>query len=333
MTQVTSERRAARPFAIRPATDADLPAVAELMSVVNPRHPWTAEALAHQLQALRDDPKGLHWAQWVAHDDARALIGHASALQFGGMFHPDRYHTELDVHPEARGQGVGTALAAILDAHLQDRGAREVLAGAYEDDPRSVAFLARRGFAEVMRYFDNVLTLADFDDATWAAHAGLPAGLRLSTWADLKADVGEEAATQVFYDGWAAAREDVPRSGAATPVTLAAFRKRLVAPEFLPEGVVLALTDTGEVAALSELYLDLHNPLRLNTGLTGTRREWRRQGLALAVKLAALRIARERGAHEVWTGNATTNAPMLALNERLGFRPRVAWIEMKWGGV
>ncbi|PTA67725.1 GNAT family N-acetyltransferase [Deinococcus arcticus] len=323
-----------RAFAIREATDTDLPALAELLSAVNPRHPWTAQTLKHELQALRDSPLGLHVAQWVAQDAVSgALLGAASALQFGGMYHPDRYHAELGVHPASRGQGVGTALAAELDTHLRARRAREILAGSYEDEPQGVAFLQARGFAEVMRFFDNVLTVADVDPAAWADQAALPPGLRVLSLAELRAEVGETAANLAFYEGWREAREDVPRTGAATPIPFETFRDRLIRPEFFPEGVLLAVTPEGEVAALSELYLDLHDPARLNTGLTGTRRAWRRHGLALALKLAALRLARERGAAEVWTGNATTNAPMLALNGRLGFRPRVAWIEMKWGGV
>ena len=98
-------------------------------------------------------------------------------------------------------------------------------------------------------------------------------------------------------------------------------------------GVLFALTLEGQVAAMTELYTDGVDPTKLHTGLTGARREHRRRGLALALKLAALGVARERGTASVWTGNATTNAPMLALNTRLGFRPRTAWIEMQRGRV
>ncbi|GGL03377.1 GNAT family N-acetyltransferase [Deinococcus radiotolerans] len=322
----------ARPVTLRPATDADLGALAALLSAVNPRHPWTAETLRRELDALRGHPLGLHTAQWLAEDDAGTLLGATSVWQFGGMYHPDRYHAEVSVHPDARGQGVGTRLAAFMDAHLRGRGAREVLAGAYEDEPHSLRFLEQREFREVMRFFDNVLTVADFNPDAWA-HLTLPGGLRAVSAADLTAELGADAARRAYYAGWLAAREDVPRTGAATPVSYEEFLKRLDRPEVLPHATLLALTPAGEVVAVSELYRDQHDPQRLNTGLTGTHRGWRRQGLALALKVAALRAARDLGAREVWTGNATTNQPMLALNERLGFRPRVAWIEMKRGDL
>ncbi|MCD0170513.1 GNAT family N-acetyltransferase, partial [Deinococcus sp. 23YEL01] len=160
-----------------------------------------------------------------------------------------------------------------------------------------------------------------------------PAGVRAVTYADLCAQLGEDAARDAYYRGFQQARADVPRTAPATPVTPEDFRQRLQAPHFLPGGVLLAVTESGEVAALSELELEDGDPHRLNTGLTGTARAWRRQGLALALKLRALDLARDLGAREVWTGNATTNAPMLALNDRLGFRPRVAWVEMQRGRV
>ncbi|MFT2721461.1 N-acetyltransferase family protein [Deinococcus sp. A31D244] len=324
----------AAPFTLRPATDADHAALADLMTAVNPRHPLSTAALDHHLGSLRGHPLGLHVALWIAEatrDGQPALLGVASVMQFAGMYHPDRYHAEVGVHPAARGQGVGRALAATLEDHLRGRGAREVLAGAYEDDPDSLAFLNRREFREVMRFFDNVLNLADFDPHAWAAQRALPAGVRAVTYADLCAQTGEDAARDAYYRGFQQARADVPRTSPATPVSPEDFRQRLQAPHFLPGGVLLAVTEGGEVAALSELELEDGDPHRLNTGLTGTTRAWRRQGLALALKLRALDLARDLGAREVWTGNATTNAPMLALNDRLGFRPRVAWVEMQRG--
>lgn len=149
---------------IREGTPADFPALAAVMTAANPDHPWTAETLAHETRELLSHPLRPHLHQLVAEREGR-VVGQAVAYQLPGMFHPDRYQAELTVHPDAEGRGVGRALADALETHLAVRGAREVLAGAYEDHPRGLAFLERHGFREVMRFFDNVLDLASFDSA------------------------------------------------------------------------------------------------------------------------------------------------------------------------
>lgn len=321
------------PLTVRPATDTDFPVLARLMSEANPRHPLTAQTWAHEIAELRDHPLGLHVAQWLAEEDGEAR-GMALVLQMPGMYHPDRYWAEVLIPPHDGRRGVGTRLAETLDAHLRARGAREVLSGAYEDEPWAVDFLTRRGFAETLRYFDNVLEMAGFDASAWAEESRLPGDLRAVSLAELAAEVGMDAAISAYYAAFAEVREDVPRASPPTPLVLEDFRRRLLnAPHFFPQGILLAVTDRGEVVALSELHPNDSDPARLDTGLTGTRRAWRRRGLALTLKVQALRLAQDMGTREVWTGNATTNLPMLALNGRLGFRPRPAYIEMRWGGV
>ncbi|OLV15741.1 GNAT family N-acetyltransferase [Deinococcus marmoris] len=318
---------------VRPATDADVPVLAELMSGAIPRHPVTPQRWAHEVGELRGHPLGLHVAQWLAEEGGVAL-GVALALQLPGIYHPDRYWAEVLVPPQHGRRGVGGALAGVLEGHLRGRGARELLSGAYEDQPWAVAFLTRRGFSGALRSFDNVLQLTDFDASAWAEEARLPDGLRAVSLAELAVEVGMDAAIAAFHAAFAEVREDVPRSSPPTPHSLESFRDHLLnAPHFFPEGILLAVTDAGEVVALSELERKGTDPARLDTGLMGTRRAWRRRGLALALKLGTLRLAQSMGVREVWTGNADTNLPMLALNERLGYRPRPAYLEMRWGGV
>ncbi|CAM3751431.1 GNAT family N-acetyltransferase [Deinococcus frigens] len=325
--------RARVSLSIRSATDADFPALAGLMSGANPRHPITPQTWAHEIGELRGHLLGLHVAQWLAEEGGQP-VGMALTLQVPGMYHPDRYWAEVLVPPQYGQRGVGQALAGTLEAHLRGRGARELLSGAYEEEPWAVEFLSRRGFSETLRYFDNVLRLAEFDALAWAEEAKLPEGVRALSLAELAAELGMDAAITAFHAAFAEVREDVPRSSPPTPHTLEDFRSHLLnAPHFFPKGILLAVTDAGEVVALSELERKGTDPARLDTGLTGTRRAWRRRGLALALKIAALRVAQQHGAREVWTGNATTNLPMLALNERLGFRSRPAYVEMRWGGV
>jgi len=54
-------------------------------------------------------------------------------------------------------------------------------------------------------------------------------------------------------------------------------------------------------------------------GLTGVRREWRGKGIALALKLMAMRWAQRSGYVCIRTGKASNNVPILTLNKQLGF--------------
>jgi RimJ/RimL family protein N-acetyltransferase len=60
---------------------------------------------------------------------------------------------------------------------------------------------------------------------------------------------------------------------------------------------------------------------------TGTLPSHRGRGLARSVKLASLRWAAAQGLTAVWTTNDETNAPMLAINDRLGYRPSARRVE------
>lgn len=317
---------------IREATPADYAAIARVVSTVTPQHPMTAETLAHQVKVLTESPLKPHLQDWVA-ELGGEVVGQAVVYQSVGMFHPDRYNAEVMVIPRAQGYGIGTALANVLEAHLQERGAKEIEAGAYEDDPMSLRFLIDRDFTETMRFFDNVLTLEGFDFAPWQAQMQMPEGLRALSLAQFKGEVGQEKAVQAFYGGFSEARLDVPRTGEATELPFETFVQRTTDPNHYPEGVWLAVNEAGDVVALTELWKNDAEPERLDIGLTGTRQAWRRRGLGLALKLRAMQVAQAAGYRELWTGNAGTNAPMLALNERLGFKPRPAYISFKRGSV
>ena len=55
---------------------------------------------------------------------------------------------------------------------------------------------------------------------------------------------------------------------------------------------------------------------------TGVVRQYRGRKIALALKVLAARYARVHGARTVQTENDSRNAPVLAINRRMGYRPR-----------
>ena len=68
------------------------------------------------------------------------------------------------------------------------------------------------------------------------------------------------------------------------------------------------------------------DPDTLEVGLTGVRREQRRQGIAAALKFRTLSYAKEHGFQAIETGSDSSNEAILALNESVGFRKAYAWV-------
>jgi len=87
------------------------------------------------------------------------------------------------------------------------------------------------------------------------------------------------------------------------------------------EHFLVLLTDGADIAALCEASWDSRFPDRVFQMLTAVARPWRGQGLAKGVKAAMLRLLRDRHPQIrlMITGNAEVNAPMLSINNRLGF--------------
>jgi GNAT superfamily N-acetyltransferase len=89
--------------------------------------------------------------------------------------------------------------------------------------------------------------------------------------------------------------------------------------------LVLLRASDGSVAGLSEAAWDVRAPGIVRQQLTAVARPWRGRGVARALKAAMLRQVHEAHpeATVIGTNNAEVNAPILAINRRVGFK--VAW--------
>ena len=86
----------------------------------------------------------------------------------------------------------------------------------------------------------------------------------------------------------------------------------------LPAGSFAALAD-GEVVGYAGLLRWAGDPTKAEHGLTVVRRDWRRRGLASALKERQIEWAAANGVRRLVTYTQTGNESMQAVNARLGY--------------
>jgi len=213
-----------------------------------------------------------------------------------------RFGVAPRVLPDFRRRGVGWALLRELVAHAHGFGVGEASAEVVDDGSRS--FAERFGFRESDRQVEQVKTLGDEQPAE------LPSGIEVVTVAERPALL--EEAYPLACEGYA----DFATVG---PVTVS-LEDWLRDEATLPGGSFVALAG-DEVVGYSGLMAH-DNPGTAEDGLTVVRRDWRRRGLALALKRLELHWAAQNGVREVVTWTQRRNEGMRRLNELLGYEYR-----------
>jgi GNAT superfamily N-acetyltransferase len=240
-------------------------------------------------------------------------------------------YAEGAVLPEARGRGAGTALLGAWVDRTR-AGGRTLLMTELDEppgaEPAGRRFLERHGFEEALGEVRRDLRLPlpdgllDRVEAECASHA---VGYEVLTWRgrcpdDLvegRAALGRAMSTDVPLGSldWQEEAWDTAR---------VRERERLIAEQGRTSVVAAARESaTGRLVAFTELAARPARPEQVDQWETLVLAEHRGRRLGTLVKTAALRrlVQEVPGARFVSTSNATTNAPMIAVNEALGFVP------------
>jgi mycothiol synthase len=272
-------------------TDADLAAYVGVWNAITPAEPSSVEL---QRERREREPRRLYL---LAERDGRAV-----GCGFSGPSDSEgRAHVAPRVLPDARRDGVGSALLRELVAHAEREGFRWASAHVDGDDEGAFAFARRFGFDEVDRQVEQVLTLDDERPPP-----DVPAAIRLVTVAE-QPDLLREA-----YDLAVVGYEDLATT---VPVTIS-LDDWLRDEATLPEGSYLALAG-DEIVGYSGLVA--HGDGVAEDGLTVVRRTWRRRGLATLLKRAEIAWASRNGVREIFTWTQRGNEGMRAVNEQLGY--------------
>ncbi|TET09805.1 MAG: N-acetyltransferase [Candidatus Thorarchaeota archaeon] len=232
--------------------------------------------------------------------------------------------TRLAVLKEHRGKGIAKTLLKLVHGFALEKGRSVILGGTMEDDGRKLNRIL--GGTEALEMRNYRLNINDIDwkmveqwekegkerspDTTLEFHTSIPEDIlerytkkysevfNQAPFDDL--DIGDQIYTPELFRKY----EEVAKKMGQTWLT------------------VLLREKNGDISGLSDvIYMPSRAPL-LEQFLTGVDQNYRGQGKGKWVKAAMLLRIREEfpDVKVVTTGNAKSNAPMIAINERLGFK-------------
>ena len=290
-------------FAIRPLdAGTDIPAVAALRRRCFPYEITTED---HLRWSVRRTPERAQ-ARWFAAEAGGRLIGYARAALTVSTGLPGQGGLALMVASEHRRNGVGGALADAAEAHLAEAGA-EVIRGA-GNESLAGPFAERRGYRARSSSSFQALDLACLPPVPPP-----PDGVELRL---ASAYVGDPRPVHAVDDAVSA---DEPGDVPMEPLPYRDWLETIWEDPRLDHELSLIAISGGEPIGIAAILSD--GAKALKHSITGTVRAHRGRGIATYAKTAALHRARERGFTVSYTDNDTGNAPMLAINGKLGYRP------------
>jgi len=308
---------------IREFRSNDYPSIVNIHNTIYPNNPTTVEAwTAGEKQR---DPK-CKTGQWVALQDRR-VVGFGGYSQGIFDYHPQKFYIVVEVLPDYRWRGIGSALYDRIEAGLEPFDPIRLRADGYGNLLEGVRFLERRGFVEGFRERPLQLDVMAFDPQPYTGleEKLCAQGVEIKTLRDLEGDPDRDRKVYTLY--WEAT-EDVPKEQEITPMEFKEWVKWTMNDPLVPhDGYFIAIHGNAYVG-ISEFGLYRESDA-LQAGLVGVKRPYRGRGIALAMQIRGIAYARENGHPLIKTSTSVTNQPMLSLYTRLGFASQPDWIQLE----
>jgi GNAT superfamily N-acetyltransferase len=257
--------------------------------------------------------------QAVAEDERGELLGFYWGARDRQV--PERMTFYLFVKPEQRGQGLGGRLHQALEQASAAAGGTKLHVRVWDDCPECRAFAERRGFSERSHQMAMRLDLAAFDDLPYDEIIARLEGEGF-LFTSMEALGNTEGAQRKLYALNDMTAMDIPGSdGEHAWETFEDFRQSVCQADwYRPAGQMVAIDQsTGDWAAMSAITRmeGVDYAYNLHTGVD---KRYRGRKLAQAVKVTALRYAREvLKTSTVRTHHNTRNLPMIAIDRKLGY--------------
>jgi len=292
--------------------------------------PWQLDELR---VALADPDERTLRLAWAGRVDG--IVVTTGWLEASTVDNADLATVSVCCHPDHRGRGYAAAMLAHLEEEARARGRSRLVAemnwpfsaGPTGQASTDLAWARRQGFDVGLVDVQRRLALPvaeELLDRLTAEAAAHHEGYELRTFAG---PIPDELA-----EGWVALDAsltteapmgDIQREQQKADVQALRAQEAMVAAQGRVKLNTVALGPEGEVVAYTDIAVTVHESERAYQWGTLVRPDHRGHRLGLAVKVANLRLlqATQPQVTTVVTYNAEVNAPMITVNEQLGFRP------------
>jgi GNAT superfamily N-acetyltransferase len=294
--------------------DTDAPRYAELLSITSPKPIAIGQVHEWEEHYPRDGIR----QRCVALDEQSVIVGYNNASHVPYML-PNSFWIDVTVLPDFRRRGIGEHLYDNAVEFATAQGATRLECEVRDYNPDWLRFAQTRGFQVDRHIFESTLDLATFDESRFAGviESVQAQDIRFFTLADAG---NTEENQRKLYEVNKRNALDIPGSEGTFP-RFEDFRQFVFqASWFRPQGQILA-ADGERWVGLSAVgyFANTNSAYNMHTGVL---KEYRGRKIALALKLLAIRRSREWGAVYLRTNNDSQNAPILAINEKLGYKPQ-----------
>ena len=239
----------------------------------------------------------------------------------------DACQMHLTIHKDYRMEGIAQKLVKLAYKHALEYNRTKITGSLISE--ASLRFLQRVGGKEALAYRVNQLAMKDVDwnlIESWVTEGSQRSpDLRMDFYLSIPDSILDDYCnvyTEVLNQ---APRDELTHGDEVfTPA-----KWKMVEEQAKETGrtwiSAVAITEDGKIAGLTDIGYEPSTPKNVYQYLTGVQENFRGRGLGKWLKAAMVQKIRDEypDVEVLTTSNATSNEPMLAINQKMGFRMKL----------